>query len=59
MIGAAVLLTLVVFLKRRVGVVTALIFLLIYGLYLYGLWDNWSFQGLGDLIIAPSAHSPT
>jgi len=50
---------LVVFLKRRVGVVTALIFLLIYGLYLYGLWDNWSFQGLGDLIIAPSAHSPT
>jgi cation:H+ antiporter len=59
MIGAALLLTLVVFLKRRVGVVTALIFLLIYGLYLYGLWDNWSFQGLGDLIIAPSAHSPT
>lgn len=59
MIGAAILLTLVVFLKRRVGVVTALIFLALYGLYLYGLWDNWSFQGLGDLIIAPSAHSPT
>ncbi len=58
MIGAAVLLTLVVFLKRRVGVATALIFLACYGLYLYGLWDNWSFQGLGDLIIAPSAHSP-
>lgn len=58
MIGAAVLLTLVVFLKRRVGVATALIFLALYGLYLYGLWDNWSFQGLGDLIIAPSAHSP-
>ncbi|MEQ1783221.1 MAG: calcium/sodium antiporter [Hyphomonadaceae bacterium] len=58
MIGAALLLTLVVFLKRRVGVATALIFLALYGLYLYGLWDNWSFQGLGDLIIAPSAHSP-
>ena len=58
MIGAAVLLTIVVFLKRRVGVATALIFLTLYGLYLYGLWDNWSFQGLGDLIIAPSAHSP-
>ncbi len=59
MIGAALLLVLVVFLKRRVGVVTALIFLVCYGLYLYGLWDNWSFQGLGDLIIAPSAQSPT
>jgi cation:H+ antiporter len=59
MLAAAVLLVLVVFLKRRVGVVTALIFLALYGLYLYGLWDNWSFQGLGDLIIVPSAHSPT
>lgn len=59
MIGAALLLTLVVFLKRRVGIVTGLVFLVCYGLYLYGLWDNWSFQGLGDLIIAPSAHSPT
>lgn len=59
MLAAAVLLLLVVFLKRKVGVVTALIFLALYGLYLYGLWDNWSFQGLGDLIIVPSAHSPT
>ena len=59
MLAAAVVLVLVVFLKRRVGVVTALIFLALYGLYLYGLWDNWSFQGLGDLIIVPSAHSPT
>ena len=58
MIGAALLLTLVVFLKRRVGVVTALIFLALYGLYLYGLWDNWSFQSIGDLIITPAAHSP-
>ena len=58
MIGAAVLLTLVVFLKRRVGVATALIFLACYGLYLYGLWDNWSFQSIGDLIITPAAHSP-
>jgi cation:H+ antiporter len=59
MIGAAVLLTIVVFAKRKVGPVTALIFLALYGLYLYGLWDNWSFQSIGDLIIAPSAHSPT
>jgi len=39
--------------------VTAQIFLALYGLYLYGPWSTWSFQGLGDLIIVPSAHPPT
>lgn len=59
MLGAALLLTLIVFLKRKVGAVTALLFLALYGLYLYGLWDNWSFESIGDLIVAPQAHSPT
>lgn len=59
MMGAAVLLTVVVFLRRRVGIATAPIFLLLYGLYLYGLYANWSFQAIGDLIVAPQAHSPT
>ncbi len=58
MAAAAVLVVLVIFLKRRVGVATGLIFLLCYALYLFGLVNNWSFEGLGDLIIVPSAHTP-
>lgn len=59
MLASAVLLVIVVFLKRRVGVATGLVFLVLYGLYLYGLYDNWSLQGIGDLIVQPQAHSPT
>lgn len=59
MAGAAVLVTIVIFLRRRVGAATGLLFLALYGVYLWGLYDNWSLQGIGDLIIAPPAHSPT
>lgn len=58
MAAAAVLVTLVIFLKRRVGIATGLIFLAFYGLYLLGLVNNWSFEGLGDLVIAPAAQTP-
>lgn len=57
MAAAAVLVVVVIFLKRRVGFATGLIFLLGYALYLFGLVNNWSFEGLGDLIIVPSAHT--
>jgi cation:H+ antiporter len=55
---AAILVTLVIFLKRRIGIATGLVFLLLYGAYLFGLVNNWSFDGLSDLIIAPSAQTP-
>jgi cation:H+ antiporter len=58
MAGAAVLVTLVVLFHRRVGIVTGLLFLAMYGLYLLGLVNNWSFEGIGDLIIAPAAQTP-
>lgn len=58
MAAAAVLVVIVIFLQRRVGVATGLFFLLCYALYLYGLINNWSFEGLGDLIVVPSAHTP-
>jgi cation:H+ antiporter len=59
MAGAAVLVTLVIFLRRRIGIGTGLVFLALYVAYLAGLYNNWSFQGIGDLIIEPAAHSPT
>ena len=55
---AAILVTAVILLHRRVGIATGLIFLALYGLYLLGLVNNWSFDGVGDLIIAPSAQTP-
>ena len=55
---AAILVTLVIFLHRRVGVATGIIFLALYGTYLLGLVNNWSFEGVGDLIIAPAAQTP-
>ncbi len=55
---AAILVTLVIFLHRRVGAATGILFLLLYAAYLAGLVNNWSFEGLGDLIITPSAHTP-
>jgi cation:H+ antiporter len=58
MAGSAVLITAVIFLKRRVGAATGLLFLALYGVYLWGLYDNWSLQGIGDLIVAQPAHSP-
>jgi cation:H+ antiporter len=58
MAGAAMLVTIVIFLHRRVGVATGLLFLALYGVYLWGLYDNWSLQGIGDLIVAQPAHSP-
>ena len=59
MAGAAILVTVVIFLHRRVGIATGLLFLALYVAYLAGLYNNWSFQGIGDLIIEPAAHSPT
>jgi cation:H+ antiporter len=59
MAGAAVLVTLVIFARRRIGIGTGLVFLALYVLYLAGLYNNWSFQGIGDLIIEPAAQSPT
>ena len=41
----------------RVGVLTGLILLAGYAVYLYGLWANWSLEGLGDLIIQPAAQT--
>jgi cation:H+ antiporter len=57
MAGAAILVTLVIFLHRRVGMLTGLLFLLCYAVYIYGLWANWSLEGLGDLIIQPAAQT--
>jgi cation:H+ antiporter len=57
MAGAAILVTLVIFLHRRVGVLTGLLFLVCYAVYIYGLWANWSLEGLGDLIIQPAAQT--
>lgn len=59
MLGAAVLVTLVILVKRRIGAATGLIFLALYGLYLAGLWNNWSLEGVGDLITQTAAQSPT
>lgn len=59
MLAAAVLVTLVVLVKRRVGVATAVVFLALYVVYLAGLYNNWSFEGVGALLVQPAAHSPT
>jgi cation:H+ antiporter len=56
---AAILVVLVIFAKRRVGVLTGLVFLTLYGVYLLGLVNNWSFEGVGDLVIAPQAQTPS
>jgi cation:H+ antiporter len=50
---ATLMITLVVFLKRRVGVATGLVFLGFYAVYLLGLTQNWTFDSLRDMIIAP------
>jgi cation:H+ antiporter len=57
MAGAAILVTLVIFLHRRVGMLTGLLFLVCYAVYIYGLWANWSLEGLGDLIMQPAAQT--
>lgn len=59
MLAAAVLVTLVVLVKRRVGIATAVVFLALYVVYLAGLYNNWSFEGVGDLLVQPAAQSPT
>lgn len=58
MAAAVILVTLVIFLHRRVGILTGIIFLALYGVYLLGLVNNWSFEGIGDMIIVPSAQTP-
>jgi cation:H+ antiporter len=57
MAAAAILVTLVIFLHRRVGIVTGLLFLTLYGVYILGLVNNWSFEGVGNMIIAPEAQT--
>lgn len=59
MLAAAVLVTLVVLVKRRVGIATAVVFLALYVVYLAGLYNNWSFEGVGGLLVQPAAQSPT
>lgn len=59
MLAAAVLVTLVVLVKRRVGIATAVVFLVLYVVYLAGLYNNWSFEGVGGLLAQPAAQSPT
>ena len=59
MAGAAVLVTIVIFLHRRVGIATGLLFIALYVAYLAGLYNNWSFEGIGNLIIEPAIQSPT
>ena len=57
MLAAAVLITIIIFLHRRVGILTGVILLTGYAVYLYGLWANWSLEGLGDLIVQPAAQT--
>ena len=57
MLAAAVLITIIIFLHRRIGMLTAFILLTGYAVYLYGLWANWSLEGLGDLIVQPAAQA--
>jgi len=58
MLAAAVLITIIIFLHRRVGLLIAFILIAGYVVYLYGLWANWSLDGLGDLIVQPAAQTP-
>jgi cation:H+ antiporter len=51
---AAILITLVVFLRRKVGMLTGLIFLVLYGVYITGLVYNWSFGDIRDYFIVPA-----
>jgi len=59
---AALLITLVVFMRRRIGLATGLIFLALYAVYIAGLVLNWSFDDLVYSIIerpaAPVAPVP-
>ncbi|HVY88685.1 MAG TPA: calcium/sodium antiporter [Hyphomonadaceae bacterium] len=50
---AALLITGVVFMQRRVGALTGIIFLLLYGAYIAGLVGNITFDSIKDMIIAP------
>ncbi len=59
MLAAAVLVTLAALFNRRVGIATGVVFLVLYVLYLAGLYNNWSFEGVGDVLIQQSAQSPT
>ncbi len=57
MLAAAVLITIIIFMHRRVGALTGVILLTGYAVYLYGLWANWSLEGLGDLIVQPAVQT--
>jgi cation:H+ antiporter len=53
---AAIMITAVVFMKRRVGLVTGLLFLAMYGVYLAGLAYQWSFDDvIYSIIERPAA----
>jgi cation:H+ antiporter len=59
MIAAAVMITLVVFLRRRVGVATGVVFLGLYMLYVYGLVQNWDFGDMKYILLErPDAALP-
>jgi cation:H+ antiporter len=52
---AAILITLVVFLRRRVGWLTGAVFLTLYAVYILGLVQNWQFDFINDYFIVPEA----
>jgi cation:H+ antiporter len=55
---AAVLITAVVFLQRRVGFMTGLIFLLLYAVYIVGLVQHWTFDDFICSVIVCPASAP-
>jgi len=55
---SALLITLNVLLRHRIGLPTGLIFLVLYGLYIAGLIAGWSFEDLQYLVIERPAAAP-
>jgi cation:H+ antiporter len=49
--GAAVLVTLVILMHRKIGWFTGLIFLALYGAYIYGLIQGWTFDEVRCLVL--------
>mgnify|MGYP003579844326 CR=1 FL=1 len=52
---AAILITLVVFLRRRVGWLTGAVFLALYVAYIVGLVQGWTFDSMRDYFVSPTS----